>query len=159
MTLQMRQHLLELFAFNERTNLLLLSKFEKLGDRSECVRLFGHLVRSQQKWLARIRRDPGAVELDWWKPEIPFELLDPEWRASVRAWTEYLADKTDEELARETSFTGFDGATWAATPQDIALQLNFHSIHHRAQIQAILRREGIAPDFVDYIGTKYRRIG
>jgi uncharacterized damage-inducible protein DinB len=157
--MQMRQHLLELFAYNERTNLELLSKFEQLRDRSECVRLFGHLVRCQIKWLARIRGDPGAAQLDWWKPEIPFELLDPEWRSSVRIWTEYLADKTDEELARETTFTGFDGATWAATPQDIALQLNFHSIHHRAQIQQILRREGIAPDFVDYIGTKYRRIG
>jgi uncharacterized damage-inducible protein DinB len=54
---------------------------------------------------------------------------------------------------------GYDGALWAAAPQDIALQLNYHSIHHRAQIQTILRREGIAPDFVDYIRTKYRRIG
>lgn len=157
--MQMRQHLLELFAFNERTNLALLPKIARLSDRSECVRLFGHLVRCQEKWPARIRRDPGAPQLDWWKPEIPFERLDPEWRACVRIWTEYLADKSDEQLATETRFTGFDGATWAATPQDIALQLNFHSIHHRAQIQYLLRCEGIDPDFVDYIGTKYRRIG
>ena len=42
--------------------------------------------------------------------------------------------------------------------QDIALQLNYHSIHHRAQIQSIIRKQGIEPDFVDYIGTVYRKL-
>jgi uncharacterized damage-inducible protein DinB len=88
-----------------------------------------------------------------------FERLDPEWRASVGIWCAYLAGQSDAQLATEAQFTGFDGALWAVAPQDIALQLNYHSIHHRAQIQYVLRREGIDPDFVDYIGTKYRRIG
>jgi len=43
--------------------------------------------------------------------------------------------------------------------KDIALQLNYHSIHHRAQIQTIIRQQGMEPDFVDYIGTKYKRLG
>lgn len=157
--MQMRAHLEELFRFNEQTNLALLPKIAQLRDPAECVRLFGHLVRCQQKWLARIRRDPDAAQLDWWKPEIPLAELEPQWRASVAVWHAYLAGKSDAELAAEVQFVGYDGALWAAAPQDIALQLNYHSIHHRAQIQTILRREGIAPDFVDYIRTKYRRIG
>ena len=51
------------------------------------------------------------------------------------------------------------GATWTARLADIARQLNFHSIHHRAQIQMLIRAQGIEPDFVDYIGTRYRRLG
>jgi uncharacterized damage-inducible protein DinB len=61
-------------------------------------------------------------------------------------------------ILTEITFTGSDNTRWAATPKDIALQLNYHSIHHRAQIQSILRRQGVEPDFVDYIGTKYRKI-
>jgi uncharacterized damage-inducible protein DinB len=42
--------------------------------------------------------------------------------------------------------------------KDIALQLIFHSFHHRAQIQTLIRQEGKEPRFVDYIGDKYRKI-
>jgi uncharacterized damage-inducible protein DinB len=38
------------------------------------------------------------------------------------------------------------------------MQLNSYLIHHRAQIQTILRQQGIEPDFVDYIGTRYRKL-
>jgi len=47
---------------------------------------------------------------------------------------------------------------FAAAIKDIALQLNYHSIHHRAQIQTIIRSQGLEPEFVDYIATKYRRL-
>jgi uncharacterized damage-inducible protein DinB len=53
---------------------------------------------------------------------------------------------------------GFDGAVYTGALKDIALQLNYHSIHHRAQIQAMIRKQGFEPEFVDYIGTVYRKI-
>ena len=55
-------------------------------------------------------------------------------------------------------WVGFDGGVYTGALKDIALQLNYHSIHHRAQIQAIIRKHGVEPDFVDYIGTVYRKI-
>ena len=155
----MRTHLEDTFRFNEQANLALLPKIGELDERAECVRLFGHLIRCQNKWLARIEDDSRAGALDWWKPEVPFDELGPQWRASVAAWLAWLEGRSEEELAREVEFVGYDGARWAAAPQDIALQLNYHSIHHRAQIQTLLRRGGIAPDFVDYIRTRYRRLG
>lgn len=32
------------------------------------------------------------------------------------------------------------------------------SLHHCAQIQSVIRAQGIEPDFVDYIGTVYRKL-
>ena len=78
--------------------------------------------------------------------------------ASVYILSTKQSNKTDEEISQEVSFIGFDGGVYAATPKDIALQLNYHSIHHRAQIQTIIRHQGIEPDFIDYIGTKYRKL-
>jgi uncharacterized damage-inducible protein DinB len=69
-----------------------------------------------------------------------------------------LESKTDDELYEDVEFVGFDGGDWAAALKDIALQLNYHSIQHRSQIQYLIRQQGIAPDFVDYIGTKYRKL-
>jgi uncharacterized damage-inducible protein DinB len=154
----MKQHLVDTFLFNDVTNKSVLSKIKVLPDKTECTRFFSHLVNCQYKWMARIMQDPNAPQMSWWDPVYKLEELENKWDASLKLWLDFINSKTDEELATEVTFTGFDGSVWAATPQDIALQLNYHSIHHRAQIQTIIRAQGFEPDFVDYIGTKYRKL-
>ncbi len=61
-------------------------------------------------------------------------------------------------MDNDVVFVGYDGARFQATLKDIALQLNYHSIHHRAQIQAIIRTQGVDAPFVDYIGTVYKKL-
>ena len=156
--MQMKNYLIETFNYNDTTNKNLLSKIYLLTDKSECVKLFSHLINCQYKWMARIMKDSNANLMSWWDPIYDYEKLYEEWNKSLDLWISYILSKTDEELSTETTFIGFDGGTWAATPKDIALQLNYHSIHHRAQIQTIIRQQGIEPEFVDYIGTKYRKL-
>ena len=84
--------------------------------------------------------------------------LEAKWDECLKTWLSFLESKTEEELFEEVEFIGFDGYDFAAVLKDIALQLNYHSIHHRAQIQYLIRQQGIEPDFVDYIGTKYRKL-
>jgi len=154
----MRDYLLETFRYNDITNRKLLEKINLLSDRTQSTRFFSHLINSQYKWMARINQDPKAPAMSWWEPVYPFEKLEEEWQKSLEIWNNYIRSLTEEQLNTEVSFIGFDGGKWAATPLDIALQLNYHSIHHRAQIQTLIREQGIEPDFVDYIGTKYRKI-
>lgn len=154
----MKKYLIETFEYNSTTNKKLLEKIALMPDREESIKLFSHLINCQYKWLARILKTPEYEKMDWWKPVYTFDKLEEEWNKSLHLWINYLNSKTDEALATETTFIGFDGSLWAATPKDIALQLNYHSVHHRAQIQTLIRQQGIEPDFVDYIGTKYRKI-
>ena len=159
MTIPFKQYLLDTFEFNDRANRKQLAKIAELREPDEAIGIFSHLANSQKKWLARITQVPGASEMDWWKPAYALDRLAVEWERSLTPWLEYVAARDDDKLEREVTFVGFDGTRFAATPKDIALQLNYHSIHHRAQIQTILRAQGVEPDFVDYIGTKYRRLG
>lgn len=156
--MDLRRYLLDTFGYNDQTNLQLLKKISELPDPSLCIKYFSHLINSQYKWMARIMQDPAAPQMDWWEPVYPYEELAARWKDSLDKWKEYLAGKSEAELTMEVSFTGYDGSKWAATPADIALQLNYHSIHHRAQMQTIIREQGLEPDFVDYIGTRYRKI-
>ncbi len=157
--MQMKDYLLNTFKFNDGANKKLLSKIKLLDDKAESVKLFSHLINSQNKWMARIKQDTGYENLSWWEPLYDLESLQTEWNKSLQVWTSYLTEASDENLAKETIFIGYDGSLWSATPADIALQLNYHSIHHRAQVQTIIRRQGLEPDFLDYIGTKYKRLG
>jgi len=152
-------YLLETFTYNDVANKRLLEKVNLLNDKQDCIKLFSHLINCQYKWMSRITQDPGAIQMSWWEPVYDFDSLVKEWTKSLNIWLSYITEKSEEELSTETTFIGFDGTVWAATPKDIALQLNYHSIHHRAQIQTIIRQQGFEPDFIDYIGTKYRKVG
>jgi uncharacterized damage-inducible protein DinB len=155
----MKEYLLKTFAYNDATNKKLLEKIRMLPDQQEAIKLFSHLINSQYKWMARIQQDPLSPQMSWWDPLYSFDALETEWSKSLQLWLRYIGSLNEEGLNTEVICTGFDGAQWAATPLDIALQLNYHSIHHRAQIQTIIRQQGQEPDFVDYIGTRYRRLG
>ena len=156
--MNMREYLLETFRFNDETNRRMLRKVGNLPDKQDFTRYFSHLVNSQNKWLTRILDDVTSVEMSWWEPVYQFEELEDKWNDSVQAWIQFLQGKTEEELYKEIEFTGYDGGRWIARLIDIALQLNYHSIHHRAQIQVLIRQQGMEPDFIDYIGTKYRKL-
>lgn len=154
----MKDYLIDTFNYNDLTNKNLLNKILLLNDKEESIRLFSHLINCQYKWMARIMQEPAAKNMSWWAPVYAPGELEEEWNKSLSLWINYITEKTDEELSTEVTFIGYDDNLWAATPKDVALQLNYHSIHHRAQIQTLIRRQGIEPDFVDYIRTKYRMV-
>lgn len=156
--MNLNTYLLDTFNFNDATNKKLLLRIGQLEDKTEAIKLFSHLINSQYKWMARIKQDPNSSKMSWWDPVYEFDELETEWSNSLKPWLDYIVSKSESELSQEVTFVGFDGGRWAASPKDIALQLNYHSIHHRAQIQTIVRKQNIEPDFVDYIGTKYRKL-
>jgi uncharacterized damage-inducible protein DinB len=136
----------------------MLKKIKELPDKEGCIKFFSHLINSQNKWMARILQDTKAPEMSWWDPVYPIEQLEEKWNASLQIWIDFLQNKTEGEIFEEVEFTGYDGTKWEARLVDIALQLNYHSIHHRAQMQMLIRQQGLEPDFIDYIGTKYKRM-
>ncbi|HVB02255.1 MAG TPA: hypothetical protein VNE41_00915 [Chitinophagaceae bacterium] len=156
--MDMTLYLTDTFRFNDLMNKKLLNKIAVLADPQKSIVLFSHLINCQYKWMARICQEPKVNGMSWWDPVYAFEDLPIQWDKSLIPWINFIKARTEEELYCEVEFTGYDGGTWVATPADIALQLNYHSIHHRAQIQTIIRGQGLEPDFVDYIGIRWRKI-
>ena len=157
--MEMAQYLLDTFRYNDYANRKVLEKvLKELPDKTECIRFFSHLVNCQYKWMARILHDPKAPGMSWWDPVYAPGDLEKEWNKSLETWISFLESKTETGLFEEATFVGMDGGQWAAKPKDIALQLNYHSIHHRAQIQSIIRKQGLEPEFVDYIGTVAKKL-
>lgn len=157
----MKQHLLEMFSFNQQANQAMVESVARMENPAQAAELLAHLVNSQDKWLRRIQafpQNPNA-EMDWWLPTYPITDLAAQFERSSQAWIDYLSACTEAQIEGEVSFRGRDDAEWRSPLKDIALQLIFHSFHHRAQVQMLLREEGITPEFIDYIGSKYYRVG
>src|ERR1044071_1777699 len=141
--MEMKEYLLETFRYNDYANKKVLEKMKQLPEKEEGVKFFSHLINSQNKWLARIIQDPKAQQMDWGSPVYPLEELEERWNSSLQAWLKFLSEKKEEELFVIVNFIGYDGGRFEAMLKDIALQLNYHSIHHRAQIQTIIRKQGL----------------
>ena len=156
--MEMKQYLIDTFKFNDFANKKILERIKDLPDKEMAIKYFSHLINSQNKWMARIVEYPQAPNLDWWEPAYDLNKLEKEWGKSVHGWISFLEGKTENEVFDEKKFIGYDGNEWTAQLKDIALQLNYHSIHHRAQIQTIIRQQGLKPDFIDYIGTRYKKL-
>ncbi len=156
--MEMKQFLIDLFKYNDYANRKVLEKLRLLPDKTRAVEFFSHLINSQDKWLARFEAYPLATKKSWWEPAFPLDKLESEWKRSLECWIDFLQGKSEEDMFQEIKVVGDDGIHRAAPLKDIALQLNFHSIHHRANIQALIRAQGLEPDFLDYIGTVYHRI-
>jgi uncharacterized damage-inducible protein DinB len=157
--MELKKYLIDTFNFNTQANLKVLEKIKLMPEPSDAIRFFSHLINCQFKWMARIKKDTNLHAMDWWLPLYEVNELENKWKESSALWLRYVDLMTDDELMKEVTFVGHDGSLFAATSWDLALQLNYHSIHHRAQIQALIRQQGLTPDFIDYIGTRYRKIG
>jgi uncharacterized damage-inducible protein DinB len=153
----MKRHIQDLFAFNDWANRNILNAFLGLEGIEEPLRLFSHMINSQNKWLNRIGRETPDTSLSWTAPLYDRSTAGKNWDASVRAWIGFLQGCDD--VGREIHFQASDGGSFKATIASITLQLNFHSIHHRAQIMAWLRSRGIAPPQSDYILLKRQPTG
>ncbi len=154
----MRVYLLETFRYNHQANLAMIERIARLSDRVESIRLMSHLINSQNKWMARITHQPNAHQLSWWEPIFPFDELAERWRESYARWTRFISETAEEDFFKPIWFVGQDGTPWTSLLKDVPLQLNYHSIHHRAQIQMLIRSQGQDPDFIDYIGTVFRKL-
>ena len=140
--MQLKEYLIEAFQFNDGANKKLVEKIKLLDDTAQSVKLFSHLINTQYKWMATIMQSRGYEKMSWWEPVYNLGKLEEEWDKSTSLWISYIDGKTDEELLTENISIDFENAIWAAILKDIALQLNYHSIHHRAQIQTIDQATG-----------------
>ena len=99
-------------------------------------------------------------KMSWWEPIYEFNDLETEWGKSLAPLAGLYQQKTEEELSTEVTFIGLDDSTWAATRAKRycpAVELPFHT-SLQAQMQTLLRQQGVEPGFVDYIGTKHRKL-
>lgn len=156
--MEMKQYLIDTFRYNDWANKKLLEKIKQLPEKDEAVKFFSHLINSMNKWMARLLHDPNQPNMDWWVPTYPLEELESRWNECLKLWISFLESKTEEEIFQPVQYTGLDNGQWEAKPKDIMLQLNYHSIHHRAQIQTMIRKQGLEPDFLDYIGRVYKKL-
>lgn len=151
----MKNYLIDFFKYNDWANQQLLEVIKQLPDKEESVKLFSHFIHAQDKWYNRITKEIEDSFFSWITPVLPLDELASKWDKSVNAWIDLIETKNEEDLHEDVVFNrGHDGKQMGIKLIDLCLQLNYHSIHHRAQINKLISQQGFTPPATDYIFTK-----
>ena len=155
----MKQYLKDFFEYNYSSNNKLLEAIHQLPSKEEASKLFSHMILAQEKWFNRIKAEQDDLQLQWMTPVISLAELASRWDRSTRSWLKLIDEKQEHELMEDVIFKrGNDGKSMAIKFTDLILQLGYHNIHHRAQINTIMSKQGITPPQTDYIFTKLREL-
>jgi len=110
------------------------------------TRMVGETVPPAEQWPISVKRQPSFAEVEAaWAAQAPQtrrtlgEISD--WEAPI----EYRVSQPGKTIIINT------------TRGDIATQMCFHEVHHRAQAMAMLRQLGVEAQNLDYSLFAYRR--
>lgn len=116
----------------------------------KAIDLFAHLATARLMWLQRF-----GVREQTSKTLFPQETTLPELRELVeemhQAWTAYLAQLEESELARYFEYKSLDAGYFRSSIDDILTQLFGHSWYHRGQIAALIKSLGGTPAITDFV--------
>ena len=140
----------ELFDYNFFCNKQLIeacAKLDQVPDKS--AKLFSHILNAHHIWNARIAGIPSNLAV--WQEHAVKSWEDIHYE-NQRTTFEIItgADDYEERIDYENS----EGRLFINTKQDMLFHIINHSTHHRAQILADFRDQGIEPISLDYVFYK-----
>lgn len=109
---------------------------------------FAHVLAAQILWYGRIQGRPAQVPV-W--PEWTVTECAERTEQLARLWPAYFDAVTEDELAREITYTNSLGKTFTNAVDDILTHVALHSAYHRGQVAAELRAAGAVPATTDFI--------
>ncbi|GAA4470426.1 hypothetical protein GCM10023093_31690 [Nemorincola caseinilytica] len=153
----MKEHIISLLRYNDTANHTLLHTILQLPHRDEALRLFSHLISAQDKWMNRITNAAPDSQYQWYGPVYDADRIGGEWERSINAWKELISDTGETDLRQYIYFhRPADGRKMMLPLADLFLQINYHSMHHRAQINKLISAQGLPLPATDFIFTVLR---
>ncbi len=112
------------------------------------VREFGHVLGTDETWLARIERRSARTAV-WPSLDLPaLERLAAEVHGAFDAYFVRLEEPALETLV---SYTNTAGKSFENKLKDLLLHVPLHGQYHRGKVNLLLRQAGLEPAPCDYI--------
>ena len=149
----MKDHFIRLLQYDLYANQIILKAIRETNNPEEPIRLMGHLLAAQQRWLNRCT-DESAVQNDLWPlaETTPFDELIIH---NSQGWLSYVNTLTPADFDKEIHYKNSLGIAYVDKLVDILAHLINHGTHHRAQIGQLLKQAGVEnlpiTDYIFYI--------
>ena len=138
-----------MFTYDAWANGEVVGGLQRIGTPpGQAVALLAHITAAEELWLSRIQDSPTEIAV-W--PHWPLDRCIDEVKLTTKRWQDRLGSLAAAELPRECHYRNSQGEDFMSTVGDVLTHVIIHSVYHRAQIASVLREEGVAPAFTDFI--------
>lgn len=148
----MQGFLLSKFEFDYQANELWIDSIEQqdLVDNSEIRRQLCHILNVHHLWVSRLNGQ-AVISKDW--DDLPFYSWKKLNRENSDQTQLFIVNK---DIAGETEYVDSECDFQRKSSSDILYHILQHSIHHRAEINVLLRKFGAIPAEMNFIEWKQK---
>ena len=114
------------------------------------IDLVAHLAVCRENWLDRIINN-GANQKDWMPQSEKWGMMRKRYADVERAWTLYLGDLSDGDIAKDFKFIRSDNSEYSLLTETQLTQMVGHAFYHRGQVVMLVADLGGDTVDTDYL--------
>jgi uncharacterized damage-inducible protein DinB len=126
-----------------------LAKLRSAPEDTAALKWYAHVLAAERVWCLRLNSQDWTTQRVW--PSLSLDECAELAAQNAAQLGQYVAKLKDEDLARGVSYINSAGDSFTSTVSDIVTHVALHGVHHRGQIAASLRANGIEPPALDFI--------
>lgn len=126
-----------------------LAKLRGAPEDTAALKWYAHVLAAERIWLLRLHGQDWTTQRVW--PALSLDECAALAEQNSAQLQQYVTRLKDEDLTKQTQYTNSAGDTYANTVSDMLTHVALHGVHHRGQIAASLRANGVDPPALDFI--------
>jgi uncharacterized damage-inducible protein DinB len=145
-----KSYFFEMFQYNDWANEQIFNAFKFTGPVPEkCLLLLSHILASQDAWYERITGNHNW-NIQLWDVYTLQEcvILSSQ---STQNWLKLVRKLKEKDFDNLIAYKNTKGNDYESAVRDILAHVINHSTYHRAQINQLLKGNGISPALTDFI--------
>lgn len=142
------EHLRELYLYNDWANRRIITAL-KSAPGEEALKILSHILLTEKEYYARLF-GKNSTGFDFWQP-LSLEECSKTAMENAEKYEGLLKRFDDEGLGQIAHYKTGEGKPVANSFREILTHVLFHSMNHRGQVNAAIRKSGFAPPSTDYI--------
>jgi uncharacterized damage-inducible protein DinB len=126
-----------------------LTKLRSAPEDTAALKWYAHVLAAERVWFLRLHGQDWTTQRVW--PAMSLDECSALAEQNAAQLHQYVTKLKDDELSRVVAYINSTGDSFSNTVSDILTHVAMHGVHHRGQIAASLRSNGVAPPALDFI--------
>ncbi|HET6347986.1 MAG TPA: DinB family protein [Candidatus Krumholzibacteria bacterium] len=127
----------------------ILAKLRSAPEDTESLKWYAHVLAAERVWYMRLIGQDWTTQRVW--PSLSLDECAALAEQNAAQLAQFVTRMNDDDIKRPVKYTNSAGETFENSVPDIVSQIVLHGVHHRGQIAASLRSNGVDPPSLDYI--------
>ncbi len=126
-----------------------LGKLRSAPEDTAAIKWYSHVLAAERIWFMRMHNQDWTTQRVW--PVLSLDECAALAEQNSSQLKQYVARLSEDELAKPITYINSSGDTFTNSVADMLTHVALHGVHHRGQIAASLRSNGVDPPALDFI--------